>query len=95
METLIVYYSNKVSAFLACFTAAMKLNRVLRKLVGKQVAPPETFHGVNHEGLLYVGSWNGHRHGRGVSWRDWLAMLSLSMWIFERNQYDLTESGLN
>ena len=44
-----------MSAFLARFTAAMKLNRVLRKLVGKQVAPPETFHVVNHEGLLYVG----------------------------------------
>ena len=44
MEMLIVYYSNKMSAFLACFTAAMKLNRVLRKLVGKQVVRQETFH---------------------------------------------------
>lgn len=44
-----------MSAFLARFTAAKKLNKVLRKLVGKQVAPPETFHVVNHEGLLFVG----------------------------------------
>ncbi len=55
METLIIYCSNKMSAFLARFTAAMKLNRVLRKLGGKQVVPPETFHVVNNVGLLYVG----------------------------------------
>ena len=47
METLIVYYSNKMSAFLARFTAAMKLNRVLRKLFGKQVALQETFHVID------------------------------------------------
>jgi flavodoxin len=47
--------SYKMSAFLARFTAAKKLNSKLRKLGGKQVVPPETFHVVECEGPLYEG----------------------------------------
>ena len=47
--------SYKMSAFLARFTAAKKLNKKLRKLGGKQVVPPETFHVVDCEGPLYQG----------------------------------------
>ena len=47
--------SYKMSAFLARFTAAKKLNKVLRKLGGKQVLRPETFHVVDCEGPLYEG----------------------------------------
>jgi flavodoxin len=47
--------SYKMSAFLAGFTSAKKLNKKLRKLGGKQVVPPETFHVVDREGPLYQG----------------------------------------
>jgi flavodoxin len=47
--------SYKMSALLARFTAAPKLARELRKLGGRQIAPPETFHVVEREGPLYDG----------------------------------------
>ena len=47
--------SYKLSAWLARFTAAPKLAQKLRKLGGKRVVPPETFHVVESEGPLYDG----------------------------------------
>ena len=47
--------SYKMSAWLARFTAAPKLAQKLRKLGGKRVVPPETFHVVEREGPLYDG----------------------------------------
>ncbi|MGD2177307.1 MAG: flavodoxin family protein [Anaerolineae bacterium] len=47
--------SYKMSAWLARFTAARKLARKLRRLGGKQVVPPETFHVVDRQGPLYEG----------------------------------------
>jgi flavodoxin len=47
--------SYKMSRWLAHFTAARKLARKLRKLGGKQVVPPETFHVMEREGPLYDG----------------------------------------
>jgi flavodoxin len=41
--------------WLARFTAAPKLIRKLRKLGGKQIAPPETFFVKDREGPLYEG----------------------------------------
>ena len=45
--------SYKMSAFLSRFTASKKLASKLRKLGGKQIVPPETFHVVEREGPLY------------------------------------------
>jgi flavodoxin len=47
--------SYKMSAWLQPFTAAKKLSRKLRKLGGKRLVPPETFHVVEREGPLYDG----------------------------------------
>jgi flavodoxin len=47
--------SYKMSRWLAPFTAAHKLAPRLRKLGGKRVVPPETFHVVGREGPLYEG----------------------------------------
>lgn len=47
--------SYKMSRWLALFTAAHKLAPRLRKLGGKRVVPPETFHVVGKEGPLYEG----------------------------------------
>lgn len=48
--------SYKMSAFLARFTAAKKVDGKLRKLGGKRLVPPETFHVEDHhEGPLYDG----------------------------------------
>lgn len=47
--------SYKMSAFLARFTAAKRLAKKLRKLGGKRIVPPETFHVVEREGPLYEG----------------------------------------
>ena len=48
--------SYKMSAFLARLTAGKRIDRKLRKLGGKRLAPPETFHVEdNHEGPLYDG----------------------------------------
>ena len=47
--------SYKMSWLLARFTAAPKLDRKLRKLGGKRIVPPETFHVEGREGPLYEG----------------------------------------
>jgi flavodoxin len=41
--------------WLSRFTAAPKLARALRKLGGKRILPPETFHVKDREGPLYEG----------------------------------------
>jgi len=45
----------QINTFLARFTAAKKLTQKLRKLGGKRIVPPETFHVVEREGPLYDG----------------------------------------
>jgi hypothetical protein len=47
--------SYKMSRWLAPFTAAHKLAPRLRKLGGKRVVPPETFHVIDRDGPLYEG----------------------------------------
>jgi len=47
--------SYKMSPWLSRFTAAPRLARKLRKLGGKQVIAPETFHVVERQGPLYEG----------------------------------------
>ena len=47
--------SYKMSMWLAPFTAAPKLAQKLRRLGGKRVIPPETFHVVGKDGPLYDG----------------------------------------
>ena len=48
--------SYKMSAFLARFTAAKRVDQKLRKLGGKRLVSPETFHvEEHHEGPLYDG----------------------------------------
>jgi flavodoxin len=47
--------SYKMSRWLACFTAARKLDRKLRRLGGVRAIAPETFHVVEREGPLYDG----------------------------------------
>lgn len=47
--------SYRMSGFLARFTAAKRLDRKLRKLGGKRVAPPETFFVEGREGPLEEG----------------------------------------
>jgi flavodoxin len=48
--------SYKMSAFLARFTAAKRIDRKLRKLGGKRLVIPETFYvKESHEGPLYDG----------------------------------------
>jgi flavodoxin len=47
--------SYKMSAFLTRFTAAKRLAKKLRKLGGKRIVPPQTFHVVGKEGPLYDG----------------------------------------
>jgi flavodoxin len=47
--------SYRMSRWLARFTAARKLARHLRKLGGRQVVGPETFHVEAREGPLYDG----------------------------------------
>jgi flavodoxin len=47
--------SYKMSPFLSRFTAAKKLSHKLRKLGGKRIVLPETFHVMEREGPLYEG----------------------------------------
>ena len=48
--------SYKMGSLLARFTAAKKVDRNLRKLGGKRLVPPETFHvEEHHEGPLFDG----------------------------------------
>lgn len=47
--------SYKMSRFLSNFTASKRLAGKLRRLGGKPVVPPETFHVVERQGPLYEG----------------------------------------
>jgi len=47
--------SYKMNGFLNHFTAAKKLAQKLRKLGGKRLVPPETFHVMEREGPLFEG----------------------------------------
>ncbi|MFL7891479.1 MAG: flavodoxin family protein [Anaerolineales bacterium] len=47
--------SYKMSRWLNKFTAAKHLAKKLRKLGGKLIVPPETFHVIDREGPLYNG----------------------------------------
>jgi flavodoxin len=48
--------SYEMSAILSRFTASKRIDRKLRKLGGKRLVPPETFHvHHHHEGPLYDG----------------------------------------
>jgi flavodoxin len=47
--------SYKMNGFFNHFTAAKKLAQMLRKLGGKRLVPPETFHVMEREGPLYDG----------------------------------------
>lgn len=47
--------SYKMSRWLTPFTAARKLAHRMRRLGGKSIVPPETFHVVEREGPLYEG----------------------------------------
>ena len=59
--------SYKMSAFLARFTAAKRIDRKLRKLGGKRLVPPETFHVEdNHEGPLYDGEIERAKNWAGL-----------------------------
>lgn len=58
--------SYEMSAFLARFTAAKKLNRKLRKLGGKRIVPPETFHVAGREGPLLDGELERARQWAGL-----------------------------
>jgi len=58
--------SYKMSAFLTRFTAAKKLARKLRKLGGKRIVPPETFHVKGREGPLYDGELERAREWAGL-----------------------------
>lgn len=57
--------SYKMSSFLARFTAAKKLARGLRKLGGKRILPPETFHVIDKDGPLYAGEIEHAREWAG------------------------------
>jgi flavodoxin len=58
--------SYKMSAFLARFTAARRVDRKLRRLGGKRLVPPETFFvHQHHEGPLYEGEIE-----RGRAWAE-------------------------
>jgi flavodoxin len=58
--------SYQMSAFLARFTAAKKLNRKLRKLGGRSLLPPQTFHVVGREGPLVEGELERARQWAGA-----------------------------
>jgi flavodoxin len=57
--------SYKMNWFLNQFTASKKLAQKLRKLGGKRLVPPETYHVMDREGPLYDGelerakTWTG------------------------------------
>lgn len=53
--------SYEMSALLARFSAAKKLNRKLRKLGGKALLPPQTFHVAGREGPLLEGELESAR----------------------------------
>jgi flavodoxin len=47
--------SYQMSRWLRPFTAAKRLDQKLRKLGGKRIVPPETFHVMEREGPLFEG----------------------------------------
>lgn len=47
--------SYRMSAFLSMFTASKRLAGWLRKLGGRPIVPPETFHVMARQGPLYEG----------------------------------------
>ena len=55
--------SYKMSAWLSLLTASKKLGRKLKKLGGKRVIAPETFHVMEAQGPLYDGELE-----RAASW---------------------------
>lgn len=58
--------SYEMSALLSRFTAAKRIDRKLRKLGGRRLVPPETFHvHRHHEGPLYEGEME-----RGRTWAE-------------------------
>jgi hypothetical protein len=57
--------SYKMSAWLNLLTASKKLGRKLKRLGGRQVVPPETFHVMEAQGPLYEGELE-----RAASWAD-------------------------
>jgi flavodoxin len=58
--------SYQMSAFLARFTAAKRVDRELRRMGGRRLVPPETFHvHHHHEGPLYEGEIE-----RGKAWAE-------------------------
>lgn len=58
--------SYKMNRFLSRFTAAKKLAQKLRKLGGKQVVAPETFHVMEAEGPLYQDELDRAKNWAGV-----------------------------
>jgi hypothetical protein len=58
--------SYKMSSFMARFTAAKRLARKVRKLGGKLLLPPETFHVSEREGPLYEGEIDRATHWAGA-----------------------------
>lgn len=58
--------SYKMNWFLNRFTAAKKLAQKLRKLGGKRVVPPETFHVMQAEGPLYEGELERAKTWAGI-----------------------------
>jgi len=58
--------SYRMSRWLAGFTAGRKVLRKLRKLGGKRVVPPESFHVVEREGPLYDGEIERAREWAGL-----------------------------
>ncbi|HEY63458.1 MAG TPA: flavodoxin family protein [Caldilineae bacterium] len=60
--------SYKMSWWLSHFTAARRLARALRRLGGRQIAPPETFHVMEKEGPLYEGEIE-----RARKWAEFLS----------------------
>ena len=59
--------SYRTSGFLARFTAAKKLDRKLRRLGGKRIAPPETFFVTGREGPLEDGEIE-----RAQAWAEYI-----------------------
>ncbi|UCH61609.1 MAG: flavodoxin family protein [Fidelibacterota bacterium] len=58
--------SYRMSALLSRFTAAKKLARKFRRLGGKIVVPPETFHVEGREGPLFEGELERAREWAGA-----------------------------
>lgn len=53
--------SYKMSAILSRFTAAKRLSQKLKKLGGRRIVPPETFHVEGREGPMFEGEFDRAR----------------------------------